>query len=179
MSGGIGSALRRRRRAARLAAVQALYQLELGGGDAESVLRDFARRRLHAGEDPLTPAEIDGELFDTVVRGVARHAKEIDARIEAVLDRDRRVARLEVLVRLILRAGTLELMERTDIDPPVTIKEYVEVAGAFFEGPEPAFVNGVLDALARRLRGDEMKEVGKGTSTSKSKSKSGRGTEER
>ncbi|MDP6603322.1 MAG: transcription antitermination factor NusB [Rhodospirillales bacterium] len=156
MSEGAEASLGQRRRAARLAAVQALYQMELAASTADDVIGEFADRRDAGGDEGLTPREVDGDLFDDLVRGVASRIEEIDGVIVDALTSAWKIDRLELLVRLILRAGAYELISRADIDPPLTINEYVEVANAFFEGGEGAFVNGVLDGLAQRLRADEM-----------------------
>lgn len=144
----------RRRRAARIAAAQALYQIALTGADAEAVLGEFAGTAFGAGEDG--PAGIEERLFEDIVRGAAGRQLEIDEAVNGALDKERSLDRLEILIVAILRAGTYELLGRPDIDPPLTINEYVEVTNAFFYGREPAFVNGILDRLARRLRPQEM-----------------------
>lgn len=141
-----------RRRRARIAVVQALYQLELGGGAADGVVEEFRLHRL--GEDDGAPAhddEIDDALFADIVRGVAGKRKALDDLIGEALDKDRSVERLEAVMRAILRAGAYELAERADIDPALTIHEYVAVARSFFNEREPALVNAVLDRIMRRL----------------------------
>jgi len=102
-----------RRRAARVAAVQALYQMELGGGDPEDVVAEFVAYRLR---DEAKQAAIDLDLFADLVRGVSGGRGETDRLIGAALDKDRSIGRLEVLMRAILRAGAYELMARADID---------------------------------------------------------------
>ena len=144
------------RRAARLAAVQALYQMELAGGAAEAVIGEFARHGLArtAEGEPYGPPDI--ALFSELVRGVTAHRGEIDNLIAAVLSEEWSVERLETVLRAILRAGAFELSDRPDVPPRVVISEYVKVADAFFAGKEPALVNGVLDRLAHALRPDEL-----------------------
>jgi N utilization substance protein B len=137
-----------RRRAARVAAVQALYQMELGGGDPDDVVAEFVAYRLR---DEAKQAAIDLDLFADLVRGVSAGRVRADQLIGAALDKDRSIGRLEVLMRAILRAGTYELMARADIDAALTISEYVAVADAFFNEREPALVNAVLDRVARGI----------------------------
>lgn len=137
-----------RRRASRVAAVQALYQLEISGGDAEDVVAEFVAYRL---ADEAKQAAIDLDLFADIVRGATAGKTSADQLIGSVLDKDRSVGRLEVIMRAILRAGAYELMARDDIDAALTISEYVAVADAFFGEREPALVNAVLDRLARKL----------------------------
>ena len=147
----------RRRSIARLAAVQALYQLELNPGrGAEAVVREFVRDRLGREIDGELYGEADAELFADIVRGVARERERLDEAISATLSEEWPLSRLETLLRLILDAAAYELMSRPDIPPRVTMAEYVAIAYAFFIGKEPGLANGVLDRLARALRGDEV-----------------------
>jgi N utilization substance protein B len=136
------------RRAARVAAVQALYQMEINGGEPDDVVAEFVAYRL---SDEARQAAIDLDLFADIVRGAAAAKDRTDQLIGAALDKDRSIGRLEVIMRAILRAGAYELLERDDIDAALTISEYVAVADAFFNEREPALVNAVLDRLARKL----------------------------
>jgi N utilization substance protein B len=140
------------RSAARLAAVQALYQIELTGALAENVVREFTFYRLGAEEEwaPLGPA--DAPLFADIVRGVAAREEEIDQHIKGALAEGWTMGRLDTTLRAILRAGTYELLARPDIPYEVVVNEYVGIAAAFFTEKEPGFVNGILDHLARKLR---------------------------
>lgn len=140
----------RRRHAARIAAVQALYQMELGGGVPDDVIAEFVAYRLR---DEAAQAAIDLDLFSDLVRGATAGRERTDQLIGDALDKDRSLGRLEVLMRAILRAGAYELMAREDIDAALTISEYVAVADAFFNEREPALVNAVLDRIARGLAG--------------------------
>ncbi len=150
------SSLGMRRRRARIAVVQALYQLELGGGAADGVVEEFRVHRLGAEDGPLQhDDDIDDALFADIVRGVAGKRGALDETIDAALDKDRSVDRLEAVMRAILRAGTYELVERADIDPALTIHEYVAVARSFFNEREPALVNAVLDRIMHGLGGSE------------------------
>lgn len=145
-----------RRRHARMAAVQALYQVEVGEGSPRAVIAEFVRHRLAEDIDGLRLGEVDRTLFAELVEQVWRRRGEFDDIIAAVLDADWQVERLERLLRLILRCGVYELAQRTDIPAPVVMNEYVELARAFFGGKEPAMVNGVLDRLARELRFEDL-----------------------
>lgn len=147
-----GASIGSRRRAARIAAVQALYQMTLVGGDADDVIAEFVAYRLQGDEARAArrPAA-DVELFADIVRGATARRASVDALIGEALDKDRSVGRLEILMQSILRAGVYELLARPDIDTALTISEYVAVADAFFNEREPALVNAVLDRVARTL----------------------------
>lgn len=147
----------RRRSIARLGAVQALYQLELNPGlGAEGVIREFVRHRLGREIDGEVYGEADQTLFADLVRGVAADRERLDETISAALSEEWPLARLETLLRLILEAGAYELVHRPDIPPRVTLSEYVAIAHAFFAGREPGLANGVLNRLARALRGADL-----------------------
>jgi N utilization substance protein B len=147
----------RRRRAARLAAVQALYQLELNpGAGAEAVIREFAGHHLGRDLDDDNYGDADPALFGEIVRGVAGDRDRLDEAIAASLSDEWPLARLETILRLVLEAGAFEILHRRDIPPRVTLSEYVGLAHAFFDGREPGLANGVLDHLARTLRADEL-----------------------
>jgi len=149
---GRGASIGSRRRAARVAAVQALYQMTLNGGDPNDVVAEFVAYRLHGDEARAARRpEADLELFADIVRGVMARQASVDALIGEALDKDRKIGRLEILMQSILRAGTYELLARPDIDTALTISEYVAVADAFFNEREPALVNAVLDRVARTL----------------------------
>jgi len=147
------------RSAARLAAVQALYQLEFGDGGAvliAAVVEEFLQHRLGREVEGEQYRRADREHFVEVVQGVHARLAEIDGLIASVLAPGWTLARIGTLQRAILRAGTHELIARPDVPVRVVINEYVDVAHAFFEGDEPAFVNGLLDRLARVLREAEF-----------------------
>jgi len=146
-----------RRSVARLAAVQALYQIELNRGiDPESVVREFARHRLGHEIDGDRYGEADPTLFADIVQGVAADLPGLDAKITEVLTDEWPLPRLDAVLRAILRAGAYELAHRRDVPPRVSIDEYTTIAHAFFSGKEPGLVNGVLDKLGRALRSSEM-----------------------
>jgi len=147
------------RRAARLAAVQAIYQMELTGADAESVAEEFIAHRF-GHEAEISPAgEPDEEFFSAIVHGVPHHQVEIDRAIAGSLAENWKMQRIDSILRAILRAGTFELIARRDVPAKVVIDQYVELAHAFFSGDEPAFVNAVLDKLARKKRAQEFGEA--------------------
>jgi transcription antitermination protein NusB len=143
----------RRRSAARLAAVQALYQLELNPSvEAEAVVREFLRHRLGREIDGDNYGEADAALFEDVVRGANADRDRLDETISAVLSEEWPLPRLEAVLRAILRAGAYELLHRNDVPARVAISEYTDIAHAFFSGKEPGLANGVLDRLGRSLR---------------------------
>ena len=147
----------RRRSVARLAAVQALYQLELNcEADPEGVVREFARHRLGHEIDGDRYGEADPALFSDIVRGVKADLDRLDAAITDVLTEEWPFARFDAVLRAILRAGAYELVHRRDVPPRVSINEYTTIAHAFFSGKEPGLANGVLDKLGRTLRASEM-----------------------
>ncbi|MGF1611624.1 MAG: transcription antitermination factor NusB [Kiloniellales bacterium] len=141
-----------RRSAARLGAIQALYQIELTGQPAESVVREFLAHRLEEEIEGLRLGDIDQVFFARLVTEVAREAPQLDDMLSAVLAEGWPVERLETLLKLILRAGAYELGYREDVPARAIIAEYVDLAHAFLSGKEPAMANGVLDRLARQLR---------------------------
>jgi N utilization substance protein B len=143
------------RRAARLGAVQALYQMELSGDDAESVAQEFVDHRL--GREPeISGGEADEDFFRALVNGVPQHQVEIDSSIARCLSSDWRLERIDSILRAILRAAAYELIGRRDVPAKAAIDEYVELTHAFFNGDEPKFVNAALDKLARRKRAAEF-----------------------
>ena len=152
-----GSSGGRRRSVARLAAVQALYQLEVNREvDPERVVREFARHRLGQEIDGERYGEADPALFADIVRGVAADRDGLDTAISEVLTEEWPLPRLDAVLRAILRAGAYELVHRRDVPPRVSISEYTTLAHAFFSGKEPGLANGVLDKLGRTLRAAEM-----------------------
>ena len=145
------------RSAARLGAVQALYQMDVAGAALDPVLTDFSGRRIGEAFDNGECGDPDQTLLKSIVRGVFREQMLIDRGVNRHLAEKWKLPRLDATVRAILRAAGYELMFRPDIPPRVVISEYVDVARAFYEGgDEPGFVNGVLDALAREKRADEL-----------------------
>jgi N utilization substance protein B len=146
---------RESRRAARLAAVQALYQMELAGGGAAEVTQEFVEHRF-ADLAERHGAMPDEAFFTAIVEGVPPHQVEIDRAIAAALSANWSLARVDSILRAILRAGVFELVARREVPARVVIDEYVAVAGAFFGADEPGFVNGALDTIAKRKRAAEF-----------------------
>lgn len=155
----------RRRSAARLAAVQALYEIDIVSAPVDAVLADYLGERwsLVAGDEDRSRdrgtgvPRPDRAMFDDLVGGVSENRPALDVLVSACLRDGWSIDRLEVLLRAILRAGAYELDRRPDIPARVVVVEYVNVAHAFFDGKEPGLVNGVLDHLARELRADEFR----------------------
>jgi N utilization substance protein B len=151
-----------RRTAARLAAVQALYQIAQNDGSAADVVAEFIQFRLGQVIDGATFVPADVTLLTAIVRGADAERAEIEGRvrnaIRAPLDWDR----LELLLKLMLVAGTWELQRNFETPAPIVIAEYVAVANAFYGGTEPGLVNGVLDRLARDIRPWEFGATGPG-----------------
>ena len=148
-----------KRRAARLAAVQALYQVELTGERPERVVAEFGEHRLAQLLEPIdagTPSPaVDRQWFELVVAGTWAARERLDGEIERCLASGWTLARCGYLVRATLRAGAFELAERTDVPVRAVINEYVELAHLFFADTEPGFINAVLDKLGPRLRPPE------------------------
>ena len=145
-----------RRGAARLAAVQALYQMEIAGAGLNDIFAEFESHWLGSeveGEQYL-PAE--AAFFRDVVSGVVRDQRKLDPLIDAALARGWPLKRIEAVMRAILRAGDYELRSRGDVPARVIVSEYVDIAGAFFEREEAGMINAVLDALARKTRAAEF-----------------------
>ena len=140
------------RAAARLAAVQALYQLEMEGTALAQLIDEFHRHRLGAEIEGDQYADAEQAFFDDTVKGVAARRDEIDALLDAKLAEGWKLERLDKTMLQVLRAGAWELMARADVPTASTISEYVDVAHAFFEAREAKFVNGVLDAVAKEVR---------------------------
>ena len=141
------------RGAARLAAVQALYQMDIGGTGVLEVVSEYETHRLGQEVDGDTYLKADASWFRSIVAGVVRDQKAIDPMIAQALQDDWALSRIDSTVRAILRAGTFERLERKDVPVPVIVTEYVEIARAFFEDEEPKLVNAVLDRIAKQVRG--------------------------
>ncbi len=155
----------RRRTAARLAAVQALYQIELTQAEPRQVIEEFLSHRLAEGAKGEDFGEADKEFFSDVAAGAASHEAELDRVISADLSPDWPLNRLETVLRAILRCGAFELAFRPDVPAEIVINEYLDIAHAFFGEKEPGLVNGVLDSLARRMRAGELAEKHRDGST--------------
>lgn len=148
----LSSRERRARTVARLAAVQALYQMELGGEGVETVIGEFSDHRFEADIDGERLAEADEGYFADIVRGVVKGQAAIDAAVTRRLASGWKLDRLDATIRALLRCGAWELMERPEVAREVVIDEYVELAKAFFDPAEAKFVNAALDGVARDTR---------------------------
>lgn len=150
------------RHLSRIGAVQALYQMDLAGADAGDVVDQFSQFRfaptdaasLGEGAEGTTDlAGGDVQFFSDVVLGVVSYQREIDPLVDQQLAEGWRLVRVDSILRAILRAGTFELLKRKDVPPRVVINEYINVGHAFFFDDETRVINGVLDALALKIRG--------------------------
>ena len=151
------------RSVSRLAAVQALYQMDMAGTDLSDVIEEFVESRL--AQDPAaddSEAEslegADNTFFADILRGVVRRQRDIDPMIDEQLATGWRLVRVDSILRAILRGGVFELMERQDVPARVVINEYINVAHAFFNEDEPKVVNGMLDKIAHTLRAKEFEK---------------------
>ena len=145
-----------KRGAARLAAVQALYQMDLAETRLMDVVSEYENMRLGKELDGERYVDADAAWFRGIVAGVVAEQKTIDPMIHSSLTPDWPLSRIDTLLRAVLRAGVFELVNRKDVPARVIITEYVDVAKAFYEEDEPKMVNGVLDTVARNMRPDEM-----------------------
>lgn len=145
-----------KRGSARLSAVQALYQMDIGGVGLTEVVAEYENFRLGREIDGETYLDADVSWFRGIVGGVVKDQKQIDPLIHQALTDDWPLSRIDSTLRATLRAAVFELTKRTDVDARVVVSEYVEVAKAFFDADEPKMVNGVLDRIARRLRAGEL-----------------------
>jgi N utilization substance protein B len=157
-SGGGDRGLPRSR--ARLAAVQALYQMDVAGTDLNEVIEEFKALRLGPDVEDSDVAGADPEHFARILIGVVQRQRELDPMIDQQLASGWRLVRVDAILRAILRAGGFELIELADVPVRVVISEYVDVAHAFFEADEPRVVNGVLDQIARKVRPGELPQRG-------------------
>lgn len=145
-----------KRGVARLAAVQALYQMDVGEASLTSVISEFTAFRLGKEIDGEQYRDADEQWFKHIVAGVVADQKFLDPFIHTALTEDWPLKRIDSLLRAILRSGAYELLRRKDVPPKVIISEYIDVAKAFYEDDEPGLVNGILDRLARELRSAEI-----------------------
>jgi len=145
-----------RRQAARLAAVQALYQWQEGAHGPGEIIEQFLSVRIGETGEGSMRRDADRPLFKDVVEGTVAHKDELEQTVSAALAQEWTWARVDRLVRAILLAGAYELLHRSDVPPKVAINEYVEIAHAFYDQGEPSFVNSVLDRVARQARSAEL-----------------------
>lgn len=146
------------RPAARLAAVQALYQLEQEPTTPQKVVQEFLNHRFNEVVDGTRFITPDKTLFQDIVMGAMERLADLDSMITSTLSEDWRLERMESVVRAILRAAVFELSRDTSVPVPVVINEYIEITKSFCTGPEVAFVNASLDALAKLLRTVDLQE---------------------
>jgi N utilization substance protein B len=139
------------RRSARLAAVQGLYRIELAQQTAPDVIRDFYNHP-PGGEETAPITAMDRELFSEIVTGVTQDTATLDDMISGALSEGVSAARIEILLRAILRAGVYELYNNSQVPPGIIINDYVDVTHAFFGLKEPGLVNAVLDKVGKKLR---------------------------
>jgi N utilization substance protein B len=149
-----------RRGAARLAAVQALYQMDIAGTDLNEILAEFESHRLGSEVEGSQYLPAEAAFFRDIVRGVVEAQRTLDPMIDEALQKGWPLRRIEALLRAVLRAGAFELSARTDVPARVVISEYVDVAHAFLDKDETGMVNAVLDQLARQLRAAEFGRAG-------------------
>ena len=140
------------RRLARLAAVQGLYQIALVPEPAEALIRRFRDNPAVLLQEERTVIAVDVDLFGKIVSGVTQHQADLDDMIAGAVDAKLSAARMENLLKAILRAGVFELLHNAEIPAGIIVNDYVDVAHGFFDAKEPGLVNAVLDRLAKQLR---------------------------
>lgn len=145
-----------KRSAARLAAAQALYELEVSGKGVNEAIAEFEAHWLGREVEDIPAREADAVFFRDVVTGFVREQPMLDRRIDNALTKDWPLRRVESVLRAILRAASYELFFRMDVPVRAVISEYIDVAHAFYEDDESRIVNAVLDALAREARPDDF-----------------------
>ena len=145
-----------RRGAARLAAVQALYQMDIAGAGINDIFAEFESHWLGNEVEGETYLPAEAAFFRDVVSGVVRDQKKLDPLIDDALSRGWPLKRIEAILRAVLRAGAYELQHRKDVPGRVVVSEYVDVANAFVDREETGMVNAVLDQIGRQFRGDEF-----------------------
>ena len=144
-----------KRGAARLAAVQALYQMDVSGQGLLDVASEYENYRLGKEVDGALYRDADAQWFRSILSGVVESQTAIDPMIHQALPPAWPLARIDSTLRAILRAGVYELQHKRDVPRAVIVSEYLDVAKAFYDGEEPGLVNAVLDTVARRLRGEK------------------------
>jgi transcription antitermination protein NusB len=145
-----------KRGAARLAAVQALYQMDIAGTGLNEILTEFESHWLGSDVEGAQYLPAEAAFFRDIVSGVLREQTKLDPQIDAALARGWPLKRIEAVLRAVLRAGAYELACRRDVPARVVMSEYVDVASAFVDKDETGMINAVLDQLARELRADEF-----------------------
>ena len=145
-----------KRGAARLAAVQALYQMDLAGTGLNEILGEFESHWMGREVEGAQYLPAEAAFFRDIVSGVVREQRELDPLIDEALSKGWPLRRIETVLRAALRAGAYELTHRTDVPARVVVAEYADIAAAFVERDETGMVNAVLDQLARHLRAAEF-----------------------
>jgi N utilization substance protein B len=148
----------RKRTASRLAAVQALYQIDLAGVSPATAIIEFTRHNIGGNAPDESFGEADPQMFAELVEGTAARREDIDRGLSSALSADWPLERLEIILRAILRVAVYELLARPGVPARVVISEYLDIAHAFFAGKEPGMVNGVLDRLARSIRSEGLRD---------------------
>lgn len=145
-----------KRGAARLSAVQALYQMDMTGSKISDVVEEYENLRIGKEVDGDEYLEADLGWFRGIVSGVVNEQKQLDPLIHQTLPEDWPLSRIDTLLRSVMRCGAFELKNRKDVPGRVVITEYIEIAKSFFEEDEPRLVNGVLDRIAKEMRPEEF-----------------------
>ncbi|MAI46462.1 MAG: transcription antitermination factor NusB [Hyphomicrobiaceae bacterium TMED74] len=159
-----GRKARNARHAARLAAVQALYQMDMAGTGHNDVIHEFTEFRFRCAEYVSdADSRPDATFFSEIVSGAVRRQRDIDPEVDQQLAQGWRLVRVDSTLRAILRSAMFELLDRPDVPVRVVINEYIEIARDFFGEDEPKVVNGILHNLAQRFRADEMKTISNGS----------------
>jgi N utilization substance protein B len=148
-----------RRGAARLAAVQALYQMDIAGTGINDILAEFESHWIGQEVEGNQYLPAEAAFFRDIVGGVVREQRKLDPLIDAALEATWPLKRIETILRAVLRAGAFELDQRSDVPARVVVSEYVDVANAFVDREETGMVNAVLDQLARKLRAAEFEQA--------------------
>ena len=145
-----------RRGAARLAAVQALYQMDIAGTDLKEILAEFESHWIGRELDGAQYLPAEAAFFRDLVSGVLREQRTLDPLVDTALVEGWPLKRIEAILRAVLRAGAYELEHRTDVPARVIVSEYVDIAHAFVDREETGLVNAVLDQIARQCRASEF-----------------------
>jgi transcription antitermination protein NusB len=151
-----------KRSAARLAAVQALYQMDIAGTPLPETLTEYESHWIGQEVEGESYPEAEAAYFRDIVSGVLREQRILDPLVDDALSRGWPLKRVETVLRAVLRAGAYELKHRPDVPARVVVSEYVDVAGAFLDRDETGMVNAVLDGLARQLRDGEFQKPATG-----------------
>ncbi len=141
-----------KRSAARLAAVQSMYQMQQAGIDSETAIRDYMTYRMGIEEEGTLYVAADTELLKKILEGVQSRHGDIDPILTAALSDNNPLERQEMLIKCLLCCGVFELLDHGDIDAGIIINDYVEVAKSFYDGKEPSFINALLDKIAKTIR---------------------------